>query len=42
MHDHHWSISDIENMIPFEMDIYVGLLQNWLAREKERHERENR
>lgn len=26
LHHHKWSMSDIENMVPFERDIYVELL----------------
>lgn len=33
---HGYSLTEIENMIPFERDIYVGLLQNYLEDEKER------
>lgn len=33
---HHWSLSDIENMIPWERDIYVALLNNWILQENEK------
>lgn len=31
---HSYSISEIENMIPYDRDIHVGLIQNKLAEEK--------
>jgi hypothetical protein len=33
---HKWSLSDIENMIPFERQVYVLLLQQWLREENKR------
>ena len=33
---HKWSLSDIENMIPFERQVYVLLLQQWLKEENKR------
>jgi len=35
---HKYSITEIENLIPYERDIYVSMLQEWLQKEKERHE----
>lgn len=35
MQDHHWAWSDIQNMIPFERDIYVILLKQWVERKNE-------
>lgn len=35
MQDHHWSWSDIQNMIPFERDIYVILLKEWIDKKNE-------
>lgn len=26
MHDYHYSLTEVENMIPWERDIYLGLL----------------
>jgi hypothetical protein len=37
---HHWSFSDIDNMLPYERELYVTLLQMWLKEEKARRERE--
>jgi hypothetical protein len=39
---HKWSLSDIENMIPFERQVYVLLLQQWLKEENKRIEDQNR
>lgn len=36
MQHHNYSLEDIENMIPFERDIYVGLLVQFLEEEKQR------
>lgn len=33
---HNYSITEIENMMPFERDVYVQLLMNYLQEEKER------
>jgi hypothetical protein len=37
MQHHNYSLSDLENMLPYERDIYVRLLSQWLEEEKERH-----
>ena len=36
MHHHKYSLTELENMIPFERDIYVALLKNHLEEEEER------
>ena len=33
---HKWSVEEIENMYPYERDIYVDMLLDYLEREKER------
>lgn len=33
---HNWDIETIENLMPFEMQIYVTLLSQWLEEESER------
>jgi hypothetical protein len=33
---HHYSISEIEDMLPFERDIYIDLLKNYLEQESEK------
>ena len=38
--DSKYTLSDIENMIPWERDIYVNMLAKWLKDERERIEKE--
>lgn len=38
MQHHNYSLYDLENMMPYEREIYVSLLADWLREEKERHE----
>tara|TARA_B100001559_G_C16152425_1_gene462556 strand:+ start:443 stop:589 length:147 start_codon:yes stop_codon:yes gene_type:complete len=42
MQHHKYSLTEIENMLPWEREIYVGLLQNWIKEENKRIEKENR
>ena len=32
---HKWSLSELEDMIPWEKDIYVTLLKMWIEEEEE-------
>jgi hypothetical protein len=36
MQYHKYSLAEVENMIPFEKEIYVGMLVNYLEEEKQR------
>jgi hypothetical protein len=36
MQFHKYNITEIEDMIPFERDIYVSLLQNYIEEENQR------
>ena len=36
MQHHKYNLSDIENMMPWERDIYVTLLKQWIEEEEER------
>jgi hypothetical protein len=36
MQHHNYSLSDIENMIPWERDIYVSMLSDYIEKENER------
>ena len=36
MQNHHYSLTEIENMIPWERDIYVTMLINHMNEENER------
>jgi hypothetical protein len=38
MQHHKYSLTELDNMIPWERSIYVGLLMNYLKEEKERLE----
>lgn len=38
MQYHNYSLADIENMIPFEREVYVAMLVQYLEEEKQRIE----
>jgi hypothetical protein len=38
---HKWSLTELENMIPFERQVYVLLLQQWLTEENQRIKEQN-
>lgn len=38
---HNWSLTELDNMIPFERAIYVEMLQAWIKEENERIEQQN-
>jgi len=40
MQHHKYSLTELENMIPFERQIYVNLLLQYLEEEKERLEKQ--
>ena len=42
MQHHKYSLTELENMIPWEREIYIGLLMQFLKEEEERMEREKR
>ena len=39
---HNYSITEIENMIPWEREIYVELLMKFLEEEKQKYEEQER
>ena len=41
MQHHKYNLSDIENMMPWEREIYVLQLQKWIKEENERIEQKN-
>ena len=41
MQYHKYSLTEIENMIPWERDLYVSLLRNYVEEENKRIEAEN-
>jgi hypothetical protein len=40
MQHHKYSLSELEDMIPWEREIYITLLVNYLKEEKEKRARE--
>tara|TARA_B100000131_G_scaffold145127_1_gene141187 strand:- start:100 stop:234 length:135 start_codon:yes stop_codon:yes gene_type:complete len=40
MQHHNYSLTELEEMIPWERDVYVALLMEWLKEEKERIEQQ--
>lgn len=38
MQHHNYSLSDLNNMMPYERQMYVSLLENYLKEEKERND----
>ena len=40
MQHHRYSLYDIENMLPWEREIYLGLLVQFLVEEKKEREKE--
>ena len=42
MQHHNYSLTELENMMPWEREIYIGLLMKYIEEEKEARDRENR
>ena len=40
MQHHKYSLTELENMMPWEREIYIGLLAQWVKEENERLEKE--
>ena len=40
MQYHKWSLTEIENLIPWERDVYVGLLQQHLIEEESKQKQQ--
>ena len=40
MQHHNYSLTELENMIPWEREIYIGLLMQYLKEEADKMERE--
>ena len=36
MHHHKYSLTELENMVPWERDVYISLLQTHIEKENER------
>ena len=41
MQHHKYNLRELEDMIPYETEIYVALLSEWIKKENERIEKEN-
>jgi len=41
MQHHKYSLTELDNMIPFEREIYLGLLEQYIRDENDRIEKEN-
>ena len=41
MQHHKYSLTELENMMPWERDIYIGVLMELIKEENEKIEREN-
>tara|TARA_B100001250_G_C19696306_1_gene742703 strand:+ start:704 stop:844 length:141 start_codon:yes stop_codon:yes gene_type:complete len=37
---HKWSLTELDNMIPFERTLYAEMLSNWIEQENERIEQQ--
>ena len=42
MQHHKYSLTELDNMIPFEREIYIGLLEQHIKEENERIEKDNK
>ena len=42
MQHHKYSLEEIENMLPWEREIYIGLLTKFLEEEKEKVKKEHK
>ena len=41
MQHHQYSLTELDNMLPWEREIYITLLGNWIKEENERIAKEN-
>jgi len=42
MQHHKYSLTELEDMLPFEREVYLGLLEQHIREENERIEKENK
>ena len=40
MQHHKYSLTEVENMLPWEREVYVSMLAKWIKEENERLEKE--
>ena len=36
VHQYKYTLTELENMVPWERDLYIGMLNNWVKEETER------
>jgi len=41
MHQHNFTLDSLDNMIPWEREIYISLVQDHVKKENERRKKEN-
>ena len=41
MQHHKYSLTELENMIPWEREVYVGMLVEWIKEENDRIKKQN-
>jgi hypothetical protein len=41
MQHHKYSLTELDNMLPWERQIYIGMLQNYIKEENERIKQRN-
>jgi len=41
MQHHKYSLTELENMIPWEREVYVAMLVEWIKEENERIKKQN-
>ena len=37
---HNWSLTELDSLIPFEREIYINMLMDYIQKENERREKE--
>jgi hypothetical protein len=42
MQHHNYSLTELDNMMPWEREIYTSLLKEWIEEENERIKKENK
>jgi hypothetical protein len=40
MYMHKFTLTELEDMVPYERDVYVSLLDNWLEEKKRKRDKE--
>jgi hypothetical protein len=40
MQHHNYSLSELEDMLPWEREIYIGMLMDWIKEENDRIKKE--